>query len=69
LLIFFKKHITPNCIRDMGNIHPKLDRNLVYSISNTIVEDLQTTQSASIVGCPQSVLITQTLEFDAILKQ
>jgi hypothetical protein len=45
------------------------DRNQVYDISNTMVEDLQTTQSVSIVGCSQSVPSTQTLEFESILNQ
>jgi len=40
--------------------------NQVYDISNTMVEDLRTTQSVSIVGCSQSVW---TLEFESILNQ
>jgi hypothetical protein len=45
------------------------DRNQVYDISKTIVEDLQTTQSVSIVGYSQLIPSTQTLEFQAILNQ
>ena len=45
------------------------NRNQVYELSNTISEFLQTTHSASTVGCSQSILSIQTLDFAAILDQ
>jgi hypothetical protein len=62
--------------------HPELDldlwlevglsgepnKNKVYGISNTTVEELQTTQSVSAVGCSQSTPSTQSPEFHVILN-
>jgi len=39
----------------------------VYGLSNTTVEDLETTRGVSIVGCSQSVPSTQISEFEVIL--
>jgi len=45
------------------------DRNWVYNLSHTTVEDLQTTPSVSTVGCSKSIPSTPTLEFEVILNQ
>lgn len=45
------------------------NRNRVYSISNTTIEDLRITRSVSTHWCLQSVLSTQTPELKAILNQ
>ena len=45
------------------------DRNHVYSLSNTMIEDLRMTRIILIVGCSQSILSTQTPEFKVILNQ
>jgi hypothetical protein len=43
------------------------DRNRVYGLFNTTVQNLQTSRSISTVGCLQSVSSTQILEFTAML--
>ena len=45
------------------------DRNRVYKLSNTKIENLQMTHSASTIGCLQSIPSTETPEFEAILDQ
>ena len=44
------------------------DKNQVYGISHTTVEELQTTQNVSTVGCSQSTPSTQSPEFHVILN-
>jgi len=46
-----------------------IDKNKMYCLSNTTIEDFQIVCIVSIVGCLQSVSNTQTSEFEAILDQ
>jgi len=45
------------------------DRNKMYGLSNTTIENLRTTHSVSTVGCSQSISSTQSLEFATLLDQ
>ena len=45
------------------------DRNRVFGLSNTMTENLWTTLSASVIGCFQSILSSQTLKFATMLDQ
>jgi hypothetical protein len=45
------------------------DRNQVYGLSNTIVENLQMTHSFLSIRCSQSIPSTQTLNFKAMWDQ
>jgi hypothetical protein len=45
------------------------DKTQVFGISNATTVDLRTIRSVSIMGCLQSVLSTQNLEFESILNQ
>jgi hypothetical protein len=45
------------------------NRNQVYELSKTTVENLRMTRSVSIVGCSQLVLSTQTPKFTVMLNQ
>ena len=44
-------------------------RNRVYGLSNTTAENLRMASNVLIVGCSQSVVSNQTLEFKAMLDQ
>ena len=52
-----------------ARLFDKPDRNWVYNLSHTTVEDLQAAHSVSIVGCSKSISSTPTLEFKVILNQ
>jgi len=45
------------------------DRNRVDGLSKTMTENLRMTCSVSTVGCSQSILSTQTPEFEVMLDQ
>jgi len=45
------------------------DRNWVYGLSNTTIEDLWITHNVSTIGWSQLILSTQTPEFEVILDQ
>jgi hypothetical protein len=46
-----------------------LDRNQMYELSNIMVENFQTTYSASTVGCSQSISSIQNQEFVVMLAR
>ena len=47
----------------------KPDRNRVYCLSNTTIEDLRMVHSVLTIGYSQLVLSTQTPEFEVILNK
>jgi hypothetical protein len=60
------QNIDPDLWLEVG-LSGRPDRNRVYELFNTTVQNLQTSRSISTVGCSQSISSTQILEFTTML--